>query len=138
MGRMPGIGRLAPAAVTDRTRSLYDLLAEWSRRTRVNVEVWAMPALPVADAVADAVYDVVAEVLRLVETHTAPRTLSFALTTGRGGLRLTICDDGRGAGPAGTARSAEIMKRCFRQVGGTLTVRAVAGEGLTVHGRIRP
>ncbi|MDH2424654.1 ATP-binding protein [Sphaerisporangium sp. TRM90804] len=117
-------------------QAVEDYLTEWSDRTGLTVEVWAMPKENVTGPVADAVYAVVREALANVERHSGAHTLSFALTTGRGGLRLTVSDNGVGFAPGRTGRGIDTMKRRFSEVGGTITVNSVVGEGTTVTGQI--
>ncbi|MFC4532337.1 sensor histidine kinase [Sphaerisporangium dianthi] len=117
-------------------RAIEDYLTEWSERTGITVEVWAMPKDGVNGPVADAVYAVVLEALANVELHSGAHTLSIALTTGSGGLRLTISDNGIGFPPGSTGRGTDTMKRRFSEVGGTLTINSVVGEGTTVSGHI--
>ncbi|MFC6085008.1 sensor histidine kinase [Sphaerisporangium aureirubrum] len=118
------------------SQAIEDYLTEWSERTGITVEVWALPADRVTGPVADAVYAVVQEALTNVEQHSGAHTLSIALTTGRSGLKLTISDNGIGFSPGRTGRGIDTMKRRFSEVGGTLTVNSVVGEGTTVTGHI--
>ena len=117
-------------------RAIEDYLTDWSERTGITVEVWAMPKENVTGPVADAVYAVVLEALANVERHSGAHTLSFALTVGHGGLRLTVSDNGVGFPPGRTGRGMDTMKRRFSEVGGTLTINSVVGEGTTVSGRV--
>ncbi|WP_214416366.1 sensor histidine kinase [Sphaerisporangium fuscum] len=117
-------------------RAIEEYLTEWSERTGVAVEVWAMPKERVTGPVADAVYAVVLEALSNVEQHSGAHTVSVALTVGPGGLRVTVSDNGIGFQPGRTGRGVDTMKRRFSEVGGTLTVNSVVGEGTTVSGRI--
>lgn len=48
-------------------------LAEWSRRTGIAVEVWALPAADVRPRVAKGVLEALAETLDNVEKHSGPR-----------------------------------------------------------------
>ncbi|WP_203982578.1 sensor histidine kinase [Sphaerisporangium rufum] len=141
------------------TRAVEEYLTEWSERTGVTVEVWAMPGAPAGDvhtaasgavpdvapgavpdvvpaAVAEAVYAVLVEALGNVERHSRAQAVSIALTVGRSGLRLTISDNGAGFRPGRTGRGLDMMKRRFREVGGTLTINSVVGEGTTISGTI--
>ncbi|GII83837.1 hypothetical protein Ssi03_18270 [Sphaerisporangium siamense] len=117
-------------------RAIEDYLTEWSERTGITVEVWAMPKDRVTGPVADAVYAVVTEALTNVERHSGAHTVSIALTTGGAGLRLTVSDNGIGFPPGRTGRGMDLMKLRFSQVGGVLTINSVVGEGTTVSGRI--
>ncbi|MEV6984637.1 ATP-binding protein [Sphaerisporangium sp. NPDC051017] len=117
-------------------RAIEDYLTEWSERTGITVEVWAMPKGRVTGPVADAVYAVVTEALTNVERHSGAHTVSIALTVSRNGLRLTVSDNGIGFHPGRTGRGMDMMKLRFSQVGGVLTINSVVGEGTTVSGRI--
>ncbi|MEO3813504.1 ATP-binding protein [Sphaerisporangium sp. B11E5] len=119
------------------SQAIEDYLSEWSDRTGITVEVWALPTARVPTPVADAVYAVVLEALSNVERHSGAHTLSLALTTGRSGLKLTISDNGVGFTPGTrTGRGLDAMKRRFSDVGGTLTINTVVGEGTTITGQI--
>jgi signal transduction histidine kinase len=117
---------------------LEDHFAEWSERTGIAVEVWALPKRDVPARVAQSVYATVREALSNVERHSQARTVSIALTMGRGGLRLTVSDDGRGFPPETTGRGLVAMKAYFAEIGGTLTINGVPGEGTTVSGVVSP
>jgi signal transduction histidine kinase len=118
------------------SQAIEDYLTEWSERTGITVEVWALPAEQVTGPVADAVYAVVLEALTNVERHSGAHILSIALTTGRAGLKLTVSDNGIGFAADRTGPGIDTMKRRFGEVGGTLTVNSVVGEGTTVSGRV--
>ncbi|GAA1514014.1 hypothetical protein GCM10009677_53980 [Sphaerisporangium rubeum] len=119
------------------SQTIEDYLTEWSDRTGITVEVWALPTDRVPTPVADAVYAVLQEALSNVESHSGAHTLSLALTTSRTGLKLTISDNGVGFTPGTRAgRGLDLMKRRFSEVGGTLTVNSVVGEGTTITGHI--
>jgi signal transduction histidine kinase len=85
---------------------------------------------------------VMREALDNVERHSGARTVSIAVTAGSGGLRVTVSDDGRGfhSAPArrtkGRAAGQGIarMRAAFAEVGGSLSVNSVPGEGTTVTG----
>ncbi|MEV4393475.1 ATP-binding protein [Nonomuraea sp. NPDC049607] len=115
---------------------LESVCGRWSERTGVAVEIWALPAGPVAAALRRAVLAVVGEALDNVEAHSGASTASLAVTAGAYGLRLTVSDNGRGfastAPGGGTAR----MRAAFAELGGRLSVRGVPGEGTTVSGTV--
>jgi signal transduction histidine kinase len=117
---------------------LEDHFAEWSERTGIAVEVWALPKRDVPVRVAQSVYATVREALANVERHSGARTVSIALTLGNSGLRLTVSDDGRGFPAETTGRGLVAMKAYFAEFGGTLTINTVAGEGTTISGVISP
>jgi signal transduction histidine kinase len=47
---------------------------------------------------------------------------------------MTISDHGRGFAPGRNGRGLARMRAAFAEIGGTLTVRSVEGEGTTVTG----
>ncbi|MEV4841590.1 ATP-binding protein [Nonomuraea sp. NPDC049486] len=107
-------------------------LAEWSRRTGIAVEVWALPAADVAPLVAKVVLEALAEALDNVEKHSGATTVSIAVTTGRGGLRMTVSDHGKGFELARVGRGVARMEAALAEAGGSLSVNSVPGEGTTV------
>lgn len=113
---------------------LEDHFAEWSERTGIAVEVWALPEREVPPAVADGVFATVREALDNVARHSGARVVSVALTVGHSGLRLTVSDDGRGFAPGTTGRGLVAMRVNFAELGGRLTVNPVPGAGTTVSG----
>ncbi|WP_113700708.1 sensor histidine kinase [Nonomuraea lactucae] len=109
-------------------------LAQWSRRTGIRVETWALPTADVPARITQAVLTALREALANVEHHSGARAVSIAVTVGKGGVRMTVSDHGHGfslgqAGP-GIAR----MRAALAEVGGTLSVNSVQGEGTTVTG----
>ncbi|MCC5578909.1 MULTISPECIES: sensor histidine kinase [Microtetraspora] len=125
----------------DLASALEDYLAEWSGRSGIAVEIWALPGQAVSRRVAQAVYATVVEALANVERHSHARLVSVAVTTGKAGLRMTVSDDGAGfavdeAAP-NAARGLTAMRAHFAGVGGTLTVNSVPGGGTTVTGVVR-
>jgi signal transduction histidine kinase len=115
---------------------LENHFAEWSERTGVAVEVWALPTRDLSAPVVRNVYATVREALTNVERHSGARTVSIALTVGREGLRLTVSDDGRGFPAETTGRGLVAMKAYFAEIGGTLTINSVLGEGTTISGAV--
>lgn len=113
---------------------LEERLDAWSRQTGIAVEIWALPSRQVPARVADNVLRTIREALDNVERHSGARTVSLALTTGRSGLRLTVSDDGRGFAPGPGGRGLVLMRACFAELGGTLSVTSVPGAGTTVTG----
>lgn len=112
-------------------------LDEWSRRTGVEVEVWALPGSGVAPRVAEAVLAVLAEALDNVERHSEAKVVSIAVTVGRtGGLRMTVSDHGKGFPPPRSGGGFARMRAAFAELGGSLSVTSVPGEGTTVTGVI--
>ncbi|MFC4014869.1 sensor histidine kinase [Nonomuraea purpurea] len=116
--------------------ALESCLAEWSERTGVTVETWALPATDVPARVSSGVMTTMREALSNVELHSGARTVSIAVTVGRGGLRMTISDDGRGFPTSGAGRGIARMRAAFAEIGGSLSVNSVHGEGTTVTGAV--
>lgn len=130
--------------------ALESYLAEWGERSGIAVEIWALPATEVPEGVCAGVMTAMREALDNVERHSGARTVSIAVTSGSGGLRVTVSDDGRGFHGAGTGRPAgpskghakghtagqgiARMRAAFAEVGGSLSVNSVPGEGTTVTG----
>ncbi|MFI7703379.1 hypothetical protein [Nonomuraea sp. NPDC049480] len=115
---------------------LDDILAEWSQRTGIAVEVWALPKEPLPRHVGETVHGTICDVLDEVERQARARTVSVALTVAPSGLRLTVSDDG--GGRSAEALRAHLGGRCgeFTDLGGVLTVNGVPGEGTTVSAAI--
>ncbi|GAA0357357.1 hypothetical protein GCM10009530_03250 [Microbispora corallina] len=122
------------------SRVLEDYLSDWTERSGIAVEVWALPSRPIPGDVAKAVYATVVEALTNVERHSHARLVSIAITVGRSGLRMTVSDDGAGFAQDSPGRLAgrglAAMRAHFAEVGGALTVNTVAGGGTTVTGVI--
>ncbi|MGW0809496.1 hypothetical protein [Nonomuraea sp. NPDC002799] len=112
--------------------ALEDHLAEWSLRTGITVESWALPEQPLPAFITEIVHGAIREVLKEVERQAQARTVSIALTVAPSGLRLTVSDDGQGT----AAEAYEVQLRSRRAelaaLGGGLTVNGVRGEGTTV------
>ncbi|MEU0568418.1 hypothetical protein ABZ297_23950 [Nonomuraea sp. NPDC005983] len=77
------------AARTALARAVEEELKEWSSRTGIAVEVWALPKADVPDRVAKAVRNVLSDVLDQKRRERRARPVPFAHTTGSRGLRLT-------------------------------------------------
>ncbi|WP_344214437.1 sensor histidine kinase [Nonomuraea bangladeshensis] len=122
--------------------ALESYLAEWGERSGIAVEIWALPAGEVPAGVCAGVMTAMREALDNVERHSGARTVSIAVTAGSGGLRVTVSDDGRGFHGAGTGHAEgraagqgiARMRAAFAEVGGSLSVNSVPGEGTTVTG----
>ncbi|MEU0571359.1 ATP-binding protein [Nonomuraea sp. NPDC005983] len=113
--------------------ALESCLAEWSERTGIAVEIWALPATDVPQRIARGVLATVGEALSNVEAHSGASTVSVAVTVGRSGLRLTVSDHGQGF-TAKPGRGIARMRATFAELGGNLSVTSVRGEGTTVTG----
>jgi signal transduction histidine kinase len=114
--------------------ALEGYLAEWSERTGIAVEIWALPATGVSSRVSSSVMAAMREALDNVERHSRARTVSIAVTVGKNGLRMTISDNGRGFPASGAGRGIARMRAAFAEVGGSLSVNSVSGEGTTITG----
>jgi signal transduction histidine kinase len=123
------------------SRALQDYLSDWSDRSGIAVEIWALPTVPVPGAVAKAVYATVVEALANVERHSRARHVAVAVTVGASGLRMTVSDDGAGFAQERQGRIAgrglAAMRAHFAEVGGTLTINSVPGGGTTITGAVR-
>jgi signal transduction histidine kinase len=111
-------------------------LSDWSQRTGIDVEVWALPAADVPSRTAQGVLAAMEEALANVEAHSGATAVSIAVTAGASGLRMTVSDHGRGFDTAKAARGIARMRAAFAELGGTLTVNSVRGEGTTVTGAV--
>ncbi|GAA2850983.1 sensor histidine kinase [Nonomuraea rubra] len=114
--------------------ALESYLAEWSERTGITVETWALPATDVPSRVSSGVMTTMREALSNVELHSRARTVSIAVTVGKSGLRMTVSDNGQGFPTSGAGRGIARMRAAFAELGGTLSVNSVHGEGTTVTG----
>jgi signal transduction histidine kinase len=120
------------------SEALEDLFAEWSHRTGIAVEVWALPAKTVSSKVAQGVYATIVEALSNVERHSQADVVSIAITTCRRGLRMTVSDDGAGFAEEVAVRcmgrGLAAMRANFAELGGTLTINSVPAGGTTITG----
>ncbi|WP_103957826.1 sensor histidine kinase [Nonomuraea solani] len=116
--------------------ALENYLAEWSERTGIVVETWALPATDVPARVSSGVMVAMTEALSNVELHSRARVVSIAVTVGKSGLRLTVSDNGQGFPAAGAGRGIARMRAAFAEMGGSLSVNSVHGEGTTVSGMV--
>ncbi|MGW2217856.1 sensor histidine kinase, partial [Nonomuraea sp. NPDC001684] len=105
--------------------ALEGLLAQWSERTGITVETWALPGTDVPSRVSGGVMETMREALSNVERHSRARTVAVAVTTGPSGLRLTVSDDGQGFAEGGAGRGIARMRAAFAELGGTLSVNGV-------------
>ncbi|MBO3752647.1 hypothetical protein J5X84_41910 [Streptosporangiaceae bacterium NEAU-GS5] len=128
--RMDVAGRVEPGLAG----VLEDYVADWSCRTGIAVELWALPAKSVPAGMSEAVLQVIAYALDNVERHSGAGQVSIAVTVSRAGLRLTISDDGRGMRPGAGRSGVARMRAGFVALGGTLSVNGVIGGGTTVSG----
>ncbi|MEO3789735.1 ATP-binding protein [Nonomuraea sp. B10E15] len=114
--------------------ALEACLIEWSERTGIEVETWALPATDVPSRVTRGVMAAMGEALSNVERHSRAKTVSIAVTAGRSGLRMTVSDNGKGDPAPLTGRGIARMRAAFAEIGGSLSVNSVPGEGTTVTG----
>ncbi len=115
-------------------QALEEHLAEWSERTGITVEIWALPGREVPTRIATAVLATLGEALSNVERHSRARVVSVAVTLGPAGLRMTVSDNGVGFAGTAAGRGVAVMRTHFADVGGTLSINGVPGEGTTVTG----
>ncbi len=118
-------------------QSLEEYLHDWSERSGIVAEVWAMPGEAVPADLAQAVYATVVEALSNIERHSRAEHVSIAVTLGAGGLRMTVSDDGIGyADRPGRldGRGQTAMRANFAEVGGTLTINSTLRGGTTITG----
>ncbi|MEV1175955.1 ATP-binding protein [Nonomuraea sp. NPDC049784] len=114
--------------------ALESYLAEWSERTGIAVETWALPATDVPSPVSSAVMAAMDDALSNVELHSRARMVSIAVTVSKSGLRMTVSDNGQGFPITGTGGGIARMRAAFAEMGGSLSVNSVLGEGTTVTG----
>jgi signal transduction histidine kinase len=128
--------RLRPA-VLDRLglEAAIGSLADECGRAGVRVEVeWALPARRLDDALESTLYRVVQEALTNVLRHAAARHARVRVEAAP--LRLTIEDDGRGAGEALEPNMGLLgMRERVAELGGTLTLDGSPLGGLRVQAR---
>ncbi|WP_157244337.1 sensor histidine kinase [Nonomuraea typhae] len=113
---------------------LEGYLSEWGERTGITVETWALPSADVPPSIARGVLAAIQEALANVEQHSGARTVSIAVTAGKSGLRMTVSDDGEGFHAANAGRGITRMRARFAEIGGSLSINSVRGEGTTVTG----
>lgn len=109
------------------------------------VEAADLPPLPLTQQVA--LLGVLRGALGNVREHAGARRLRVALGTAPGGgVRLEVCDDGRGFDPAaasaggaeGRGRGIPLMRQRLGEVGGRLWVEAAPGTGVRILAEIPP
>lgn len=105
------------------------LLADWSERTGIAVEVWTSMA---GELGADGMGEALGAILAAVEEGAPPPVVCVALTTGVRGARLTVSHDD--VGEPWPVERLKAVKAAFRRAGGRVSVNGVAGGGLTVSG----
>lgn len=89
---------------------------------------------PLAPAQSTCLYRIAQEALRNVARHAAARETLITVGLARGGVQLTVEDDGRGFDPAhaGAGLGLTSMAERARELGGRVSVRSRPGEGTRV------
>ncbi|MEV0351831.1 hypothetical protein AB0H88_39195 [Nonomuraea sp. NPDC050680] len=118
------------------SHALEDHLAEWSLRTGITVEIWALPKQPLPALITEIVHGTIRDVLQEVEQQAQARTVSLALTVAPGGLRLTVSDDGLGTSAKAHGAGLSGRRVEFAGMGGRLTLNCVQGQGTTVSATV--
>ncbi|MFD1539238.1 hypothetical protein [Nonomuraea guangzhouensis] len=121
---------------TATSHALEDHLAEWSLRTGITVEIWALPKQPLPARITEIVHGAIRDVLQEVERQAQARTVSIALTVASGGLRLTVRDDGLGTSAKAYEAALGGRRVELAGIGGGLTVNGVQGQGTTVSATV--
>jgi signal transduction histidine kinase len=121
---------------TATSSALEDHLAEWSLQTGITVEIWALPEQPLPALITEIVHGAIRDVLQEVERQAQARTVSIALTVARGGLRLTVSDDGLSTSAEAYEATLSSRRVELAGIGGRLTVNGVQGEGTTVSAAV--
>lgn len=114
--------------------ALEGYLSEWSERTGITVETWALPDEDVPDRIEQGVFGALEEALANVERHSGAGVVSIAITLSSRGLRMTVSDDGDGFSSTPAGRGIARMRAWFAELGGNLSVNSVRGEGTTITG----
>jgi len=110
-------------------------LRRFEQRSGIRVELFAPGGgYYFPDPVQTAAYRIVEEALINVERHAGVSEVGVELTVEATTLTVTIRDTGAGFDPAatGTGRGLGSMRAWAELLGGTLDVKAVLGEGVTV------
>jgi signal transduction histidine kinase len=128
-----------PSVLSD--RGLLEAVESLAARSVVPVAVRADPALRgmrFAQEIEGAGYFTVAEALANASKHAAATTIDVTLAHHRGGLDITVRDDGRGFEPA-TAVGEGLVNLAERvaALGGRLDVEARPGVGTTLSAHLR-
>ncbi|MFC4014102.1 hypothetical protein ACFOY2_43230 [Nonomuraea purpurea] len=113
-------------------------MTDWSARTEIAVEVWALPEDQLPAHVGEIVHGTIRDILHEVERQARARTVAVALTVAPGGLRLTVSEDGSGTGAEALETRLRGRRAELAALGGSLTVNGVPGEGTTVSAAVPP
>ncbi|SKC58705.1 sensor histidine kinase [Krasilnikoviella flava] len=111
-----------------------DTLLDPARAAGLDVEAHLdVPPGALSDAVDAAAFRIVQEALTNVVRHAGARRVRVGATVADGVLRLSVTDDGRGAGPhAPTGAGIAGMRERAGLLGGTFSARDVPGGGFAV------
>ncbi|MGW5686632.1 sensor histidine kinase [Nonomuraea sp. NPDC003754] len=128
--------KVRPADEILSRESLSRYLAQWSRDSGVNVEIWALPDEIVPIRVMAAISACIAEALSNIEKHSQSRTVSVVITVSPSGLRLTISDDGYGFEKLRPGPGIAVMRAAMKSVGGSFGINGTPGGGTTISGAV--
>ncbi|MEV1004019.1 ATP-binding protein [Nonomuraea sp. NPDC050202] len=110
-------------------------LTDWSGRTRIGLEIWALPRTDLSLRATNCLTTALSEALSNVERHSGAKLVSIAITyTAEHVLRMTVSDDGTGFDRAKVPTGSGIarMRAAFAELGGGLSVHSVPGAGTTI------
>jgi two-component system sensor histidine kinase UhpB len=116
--------------------ALDELLRDWQRCHRIEVERHGSGAGAVGETVAIAVFRVVQEALTNVARHAGASRVSLALTRRDGGLLVELADNGVGFGAAGAGFGIAGMLERAVELGGELSLVAGIDGGALVRLRL--
>ncbi len=116
---------------TDLSASLQELVAFWRGiRPQTAFELQAAPAGPASEATRAALFRVAQEAVSNAVRHGDPALVRVGVEQCRGGLALTVQDDGSGGEP-GQGMGLVGMEERLRSLGGTLSIDRRRGWTLT-------
>jgi signal transduction histidine kinase len=129
---------LRPAALDH--RDLGGAMEDEARRVaaRANLQIDVYPDIhrDVPSAVATAIFRIFQEAMTNAVRHARARAVRALISTGRGRLRMIVCDDGVGIPlervPGGQSLGVLGMSERARSVGGVLRIRTRHGHGTMV------
>jgi signal transduction histidine kinase len=119
-------------------KGLVAALEAQARKAAVPTTVEASQVGRYAEAAESSVYFCVLEALNNVAKYAGATATAIILTQSNGDLRFTVSDDGRGFDPAATGYGTGLqgMRDRVSALGGTLTIEAARGAGVTVSGSV--
>jgi signal transduction histidine kinase len=124
----------------DLTETVQQICRRWTESSRIPVKVTVLPVdLPVA--VRYELIRILHEALRNVDQHARAAHVDVCLMPERGGVRMSVCDDGMGFQPpedlTGLRGSGHFgvvgMHERAHSVRGTVRLRSAPGRGTTVE-----